>query len=259
MNLNRTASAALLAASTVAGTAAAAFDPTMHSVTGNLSSFSTLIMSLDIATTSYNFPFDTNQFNTSGFVREINGQPVENTGLVTNVYQVNQQTSIGGLTLGVGDMVFAYTIDLVSASTNTVTSLSEFQVGGLSFLGSDVMDGSLILGRGFLMPGAGVDTPLGNPGDFSDLGAAGSSLDWQWGPTVAEQLGNSESITLLMFTSAANIGNGLANFIAPPIQAPGVSPVATGAPVLIPVLIPAPGVTGLFVAFGAMHLGRRRR
>lgn len=259
MNRSMLTSAALLASASIAGSASAVFDPGMYSVNQNLASFTNLIATLDIASTSYNFPFDNMQYTTSGYVREVGGNPIDTTGLVTNVYQVTQQTMVGGsFTLNVGDMIWAYTIDLVSASANTVASLSEFQVGGLSFLGTDVMDGSLVLGRGFLTPGAGVDTPIGNAGDFEDLGMFGSSLDWQWSDSVSEQLGNEETITLLMFTSAALIGEGVANFIAPPIQAEGVDPVANGAPVLIPIAIPAPGAAGMLMGLGMLAARRRR-
>lgn len=251
------ATTAILGSASLAGSASAVFDPAMYSV-ADIGSFTNLVATLDIASTSYSFPFDNGQYTTSGYVREVGGQVIDSTGLVTNVYEVTQQTNIGGLTLNAGDMIWAYTIDLVSASTNTVTSLSEFQVGGLSFLGTDVMDGSLVLGRGFLTPGAGVDTPIGNPGDFEDLGMFGSSLDWQWSDDVAMQLGNDETITLLMFTSAALIGEGLANFIAPPIQANGVDPIANGAPVLIPIAIPAPGAAGVLLGFGLFSSRRRR-
>jgi len=246
-----------LAVGVFAGSASAVFDPTMYSV-GDISSFTNLVATLDVADTAYNFPFDNGQFTTSGYVREVGGNVIDSTGLVTNVYQVTQQTDLGGLTLNAGDMVWSYTIDLVSASTNTVSSLSEFQVGGLSFLGTDVMDGSLVLGRGFVTPASGVDTPIGNAGDFEDLGGFGSSLDWQWSDDVSMQLGNEETITLLMFTSAALIGEGLANFIAPPIQASGVDPIANGAPVLIPTAIPAPGAVGV-LGMGALCVIRRRR
>ena len=256
--LTRQFIAPAFAMSALAGSASAVFDPAMYSV-ADIASFTNLVATLDIASTSYSFPFDNGQYTTSGYVREVGGQVIDSTGLVTNVYEVTQQTNIGGgLTLNAGDMIWAYTIDLVSASTNTVTSLSEFQVGGLSFLGTDVMDGSLVLGRGFLTPGAGVDTPIGNPGDFEDLGMFGSSLDWQWSDDVAMQLGNDQTITLLMFTSASLIGEGLANFIAPPIQANGVDPIANGAPVLIPIAIPAPGAAGVLLGFSLFSSRRRR-
>lgn len=258
MNRSTFASAAALASATFAGSVLAAFDPGMYAVNQNLATFTNLVATLDIASTAYNFPFDNTQYTTSGYVREVGGNPIDTTGLVTNVYQVTTQTDIGGFTLNVGDMIWAYTIDLVSASSNTVTSLAEFQVGGFSFLGTDIMDGSLVLGRGYLTPDGGVNTPLGNPGDFEDLGALGSSLDWQWSNDVALQLGNDETITLLMFTSAALIGEGHANFIAPPIQADGVDPIANGAPVLIPIAIPAPGAAGVFVGLG-LFASRRRR
>ena len=257
--LKRVCLAPMIGSFALAGSASAVFDTTMYSVSENLATFTNLVGTLDIASTAYNFPFDNMQYSTSGYVREVGGNPIDTTGLVTNVYQVTSQTTVGGgFQLNAGDMIWAYTIDLVSASANTVASLAEFQVGGFSFLGTDVMDGSLINGYGFLTPGAGVDTPLGNPGDFEDLGGLGSSVDWQWSNDVAFQLGNDETITLLMFTSAALIGEGVANFIAPPIQAAGVDPVANGAPVLIPIAIPAPGAAGLLVGMGLMAARRRR-
>ena len=253
------ASTVLIASAGLAGSASAVFNPAMNAVAQPLSSFTNLVATLDIASTAYDFPFDNTQFTNSGYIRSVGGTEIDRTGLVTNVYQVTQQTNVGGgLTLDAGDMVWAYTIDLVSASTNTVSSMSEFQVGGFTFLpDGDVMDGSLVLGRGFV--DTSVNTPIGNPGDFEDLGSLGSSLDWQWGADVASQLANDDTITLLMFTSAANIGDGFANFIAPPIQADGVSPVANGAPILIPTTIPAPGAMGLLLGFGLAGATRRRR
>lgn len=264
MNHKLITSAAGLAMVSIAVSASAAFDSTMYSVGADLSSFSNLISSLNITDTLYDFPFDATQFTTSGYVREVNGNPIDTTGLVTNVFQVNQQTMFtqgaSSITLNAGDMVWAYTIDLVSASSNTVSSMNEFQVGGFTFLpDGDVMDGSVVLGRGFLTPDAGVSGPLGgNSGDLSDLGDLGASLDWQWSDLVANQLGNDQTITLLMFTSAANIGNGFANLLAPPIQADGVDPAAIGAPVLIPTAIPAPGSSVMFLGLGLFARRRRR-
>ena len=248
----------------VAGSSSGALtDATMYSVPG-LAPFTNLVATLDMAAT----PFGTGAvFQSSGHVRTIGGTVVDRTGLVTNVYEVTQQTTLapGGLSLGAGDMIFSYTIDLVSASASTVDTLGEFQVGGFTFIpGLDAMDGSSILGRGFLTPAlsvTGLSTPLGgNAGDLEDLASLGSSLDWQWSNDPTQQLDNSQSITLLMFTSRASIGVGEANLISPPIQQLGVNPVLNGAPVLIPTaIIPAPGGGAAFLLVGLVASIRRRR
>ena len=251
------ASAAAVAIAMVSA-ASAGFDASMYEISG-LAPFTNLVASQDMAST----PFATSSaFTGSGFVRMAGGQILDTTTLVTNVYRVTGATTLapGGPTLGAGDMIFAYTVRLVSSSATTVQSLMKFQVGGLSFIpGSDVMDGAAVLGRGFLTAGVGVDAPNGGSAtDLESVGVFGASHEWQWGNDPASHLGNGEAITLLLFTGRASVGVGFANLIAPLTQ-PGVNPALNGAPVLIPTaVIPAPGAVGLLGLAGAMALRRRR-
>ncbi len=253
----------------VSGSVHAAFDPAMYSVGSSLTSFSSLNQSLDIASTPYNFPFQAGTFVRSGYVSTLGTVELSRTQLVTDVYTVTQASTFSqgasSITLNPGDMIWAYTITLVDASTQTVKSLSQFQVGGGAFApGTDVMDGSVIKGRGVATPGVGVSSPLGgNAGDLEDLSGFGipfASLDWSWDIATANQLLNSQTITMLMFTGAANIGNGFANMIGNPAQqGTGSDPVANGAPVLIPIAIPSPGAAGVLFGGFALLAGKRRR
>ncbi|MEC9372549.1 MAG: hypothetical protein VYC34_01845 [Planctomycetota bacterium] len=237
------------------------FDPAMYG-SPDPSTYGTLIASLDIDDTAYDFPFAAS-FSSSGFVNVFNGFELDRTDLVSNVYRVTSQTTVmsGGdmLTLNPGDNVYAYTIRLVEASTNTVSTMSEFQVGALDFSGATIgMDETLIRGRGFVTPGSGVQTPLGgNAGDLSAIGNFGSSLDWEWSTDASGQLMNDETITLLMFTTASMPIEGLANFSGPPGQQSVGDPNANGAPALVPT-IPGPGAITLLGAAG-LCLGSRRR
>ncbi|RMH27955.1 MAG: hypothetical protein D6693_04280 [Planctomycetota bacterium] len=258
MARNTLTRAAVLGAAIVATPALAAFDPGMHQV-ADLAPFTNLVATLDMNAT----PFAAGAaFTQSGFVRSAGGAILDATTLTTRVYRVTQATSVGqgGPALAEGDLVFAYSLRLVSQSAATVQSLLTFEVGGLSFIpGSDVMDASIVRGRGLLTPGPGVVAPgAGDPGDLEDLGAFGASHDWRWSLDPAQQLDNGQAVTLLMFTGPAAIGAGYANLIAPPTQ-PGVNPVLNGAPVLIPTaVVPAPGAVGVLGLAGLAALRRRR-
>ncbi|RMH25005.1 MAG: hypothetical protein D6693_09400 [Planctomycetota bacterium] len=264
-----------VAALIIARPACAAFEAgSMHEV-ADLAPFTNLVASLDVASTPFNFPFDSALFTNSGFVRNVldaNGNPIaelDRTELRTDVYRVNQQTQLapGGLTLEVGDMVFAYTIRLVSASGNTVSAVDEVQVAGANFLGTDSMDLGLLKARGFLTPSPGVVAPISSvspavPDDFSLFGLDGGQLEWNWfqsDPT--QQLGNSETITLLMFTGQASIGSGFMNLAATLASSTGpFDPTVEAAPVLIPIsfVVPTPGAATL-VGLACLTALRRRR
>jgi len=253
----------IVAAGSVCTVANAAFDSAMYNVSQSLASFSTQIAELDLATTGYNFPFG-GSFTNSGYVDEgPGGIELDRTELVARVYRVTTATTfmMGGdsITLDVGDNVYAYTVRLVQESLNTVHTMSEFQVGGFNFLGTDMMDASLVNGRGFLTPASGVGTPMGGlASDLEDLPGLGASHDWRWPNTAMDQLDNSEEITLLMFTDPSLVGMGVANFLAPPGQPAGVDPSASLAPTLIPI-IPGPGPAALgMLALGVVGARRRR-
>lgn len=248
--------AAAAAAIGAGAPALAAFNGTMQQMSQATLDSYTLLQSLNIADTAFQFT-PGGSFTTSGYVNEIAGNVFDQTELTSRVYRVTSQTNLAnGLTLNVGDNVFAYTIRLVEDSANTVNSLREFQVGLLDFFGGTVMDGSVVTGYGHVT--TSVSTPVANANDFEDLGAFGASLDWQWGPADVDQLDNNEAITLLMFTMPTLIGEGIGNFAAPPGQPTGVDPLATGAPVLIPI-VPAPGGALALGALGIACAARRRR
>ncbi|TVQ32540.1 MAG: hypothetical protein EA376_05415 [Phycisphaeraceae bacterium] len=244
-----------------AGQAQSAFDPAIYT-TPDPAGFGTQIAELDLADTSYSFT-PSGSFTSSGYVNEFNGLIFDSTELVSRVYRVDTETTFSqgaeSITLQPNQLVFSYTIRLVEESPNTVFSMREFQVGLLNFVGGDIMDGSAILGRGVVTPDAGVAAPVGgNPLSFEDLGMFGSSLDFEW-PTgdLSAQLGNEQSITLLMFSRARPIGEGLGTFIAPAGQQTGVDPIAGNMPTLIP-LVPGPGAAALFGLAGLIGLRRTR-
>ena len=256
--------ASAMCAIVATGTASAAFNTTIFQV-ADLTPFTNLVQTLDITSTPYNFPFQTPLFTSSGYVRSLpDGTELDRTQLVSSVFEVTQQVSLGtGVTLNAGDMVFSYEIRLVSTSTNTVDTMDEFQVQGFSSGPADIMEGSLIKGRGVLAAAAGVDSPLGGTAlDFSDFGQFGSILDFQWSEDPTLQLDNSETITLLMFTSHSGIGTGQANLLAPLSTSLGsFDPRADGAPVLIPIaMVPAPGGASLLtLGLAGWSIRRRRR
>ncbi len=246
-----------------AAAAQAAFNPAMHPGSSP-ASYGTLLQSLDISP-SYDFQAPANisaGFSSSGFYEDFSGDKTE---IVSRVYRVDttQIFDPGGvdqLIVPAGSLAFSYTIDLVTASTNTVKTVSEFQVGLLNFDpfdGVEGMDASAVIGRGF-NAGGGIDGPLGgDAGDLGVVGTFGSSHDWRWAIEAASQLENDQTIELIMFTLPRLIREGVGSIKAPPGQNAGADNAVSNFPVLIPA-IPAPGA-GITLAFGALAMGRRRR
>jgi hypothetical protein len=160
---------------------------------------------------------------------------------------------LDSITLNAGDRVFAYTITLVEASATTVQSIVEFQVGRV---GGDIADGGLIKGRGFIVNG-GIQSPVGgNASDFQDIGFLWSH-DWVWGPEHANQLQNSQTLTVLLFTEPAFATPGLGVLGNNPGQVAGVDG-SSNIPVLVPT-IPTPGGAALGLIAGVLCTRRTRR
>lgn len=192
-----------------------------------------------------------------------NGLGQDTTNVTSNVYNVSSAMNLnqGGdvLTLNPGDKVYAYTITLVESSATTVQTLEEFQVGLASFIGGAFMDGDLVKGRGFV--DTGVNGPAGgDPSDFENFGAPfGSSLDWQWPGLEAQQLGNEQTITLLMFTENSVPFEGIGDLRAPTGQISGGGHISNLVPVLIPTTVPTPGAATFGVIAGVLCARRSRR
>jgi|GEM_PF-5673629 len=179
------------------------------------------------------------------------------TNVVTNVYKVPSamvlNQGLDSITLNAGDRVFAYTITLVEATATTVQAIEEFQVG---HVGGDFADGGLIYGRGFIT-NAGVQNPLGgNATDFNDLGFLWSH-DWVWGPQIADQLQNEQTLTVLLFTDPALSTPGLGVLGNTPGQVLGVDG-SSNIPVLVPT-IPVPGAAAFGLFAGVLCTRRSRR
>lgn len=274
-----------------AGSASAAYQNNMFNTPLDPSSYGTLLASMDAndpasvtaaghltngaPTGPWEWPFDANNFTTSGYRDSFdnNGTEVivDETQLISEVYQVNspQSFSDGGdqIDLLPGDRVYAYRLRLVHDSANTLNSMFEFQAIGAALAGTnESLATSLIIGRGvFLSDFYGGATPAaGNipdalAGDFETFGggAFGGKMDFQWTGPDSDQLQNNEEITLLLFARGPQqVGYGNATFVGDPGQVTGVDPNANGAPILIPV-IPSPGALAL--AGVAMVAGIRRR
>jgi len=261
---------ALVPLGAAVGLAQASFNAAMLEVSSPLTDLGASIQSLDIDDTSFQYSFRASSgFTTSGFSLDVGGDVIDRTEFRTDVFRVGAQTTInsGGdsLTLNQNDLIFAYTIRLVADSTSTVEAVSELNVSGFSPF-SDVMDQSLIKGRGFLTPDAGVGTPLGSdPTDLTTV-SDGASLEWTWGGPVAEQLDNGETITLLMFTDPARVGLGFSNFFsftgleASNVDTQASTPPDNLVPALIPIPIPTPGALVIgALAIGTAGLARPRR
>ena len=176
------------------------------------------------------------------------------THVTTNVYNVANSMILnqGGdsITLGAGDRVFAYTITLVRANANTVASIEEFQVG------AGGSDGNLINGRGYISNG-GVESPVGgNASDFTDLGFFWAH-DWLWGPEIADQLQNEQTLTVLLFADPSIAVPGTGVIGTNPGQVTGADG-SSNIPVLVP-QIPTPGTFAFGLIAGAFGIKRSRR
>lgn len=271
---------------------ATAYVNTMYNVPSDPSSFGSPIASLNITSTSWDFPLDPNEIsqgkkdsgfkaeilNASGFPIALDPNPAVNpkkTTLQTDVYSVTAPTLLvdgsGNLQLLPGDLVFAYRIRLVGNNANTVETLQEFGVQGFGgdLGGFGAFDSSIVLGRGYTIsglvnpPGVG-DFPVADPSDFEEgdfwgPGSEYSSLEWNWEfGNQAAQLANAREITLLMFARGAIVTDGFAKFAGVSGQAGSTtSTVANNAPILIPI-VPSPGSVALLGAAGIMATRRRR-
>jgi hypothetical protein len=276
---------------TIAG-AADAYVNTMYSAGFDPDAqFGAPFASLDIASTSWNFPLDQNEIDQgkkdSGFLAEIldpSGNPLvldpgtspNTTSLRTDVYRVSSPVTItdpsGDLDLLPNDLVFAYTIGLVGNNGNTLETLQEFKVKGVDdnppfFSGDGAFTEDILLGRGFTLAGLSNPTaanraPVAVDGDLEVdqlFGANLSSLEFNWTFSgQSEQIRNTEEITLLVFARGAIVVDGLASFAAVSGQAgQGTSMVANDAPILIPT-VPGPGAASVFALAGLAACRRRR-
>ncbi len=259
-----------------------AFVSTMYNVGFDPASVGTLVQSLDVANTSYQFTVPTGTTN-SGFLAEIivGGVPVapdpgvspNTTSIVSEVFSLDSPVvlndPIGGpLTLDAGDLIFSYTIRLTGANGNTVNSVSSFEVqsrtptfpGGTN---SDIFDASVVNGRGFGTTGltaatTGGPADIDGSGDLTAVPGFASSLDFDWANDFSTQLQNGESIRLLMFTENVPIEQGFGELTAPPGQTdPDTARIANAIPVLVPV-IPAPASLTLLAIAGTAASRRRR-
>lgn len=268
---------------------ASAFVDTMYAAPTDPSTYGNLVASKDILSTSWFFPVGAGKLD-SGYVAETvdgSGNPTGidfgtnpfMTTIVSDVYEVTTPTSIpdgsGNLNLQVGDLVFAYRIQLVGNNTNTVESMYEFSVGGIEAGsmwdsngdGDGYFDSNIVLGRGYTVDGLAIPAvaaPATETGDFfsGDLGiglGSFSQLDfgWEFG-NQSNQLQNAEQITLLMFTRGAIIADGFGKLTGVSGQAaPTTDQNANRAPLLIPA-IPAPGALALAGLVGLASARRRR-
>ncbi len=275
---------AALAALTVP---ALAYVNTMYTGATDPSSYGSLVASLNITSTGWDFPVDQNELDqgktNSGFKAEmlIGGGPnypvdplvnPNRTSLQTDVYSVTAPTVIpngaGNMNLLPGDLVFAYRIRLVGVSSNAIDTLQEFGIGGLGteFGGYGAFDSSIVLGRGYSVAGLSTPStqfPVENIGDFEEEnygpGWEMSSLEFNWPfGNQSAQMGNGKRITLLVFARGATFTDGWAKFAGVSGQASqSTSTVANNAPVLIPV-VPTPGASVLAIAAGVFASRRRR-
>lgn len=265
MALNRS-NAALTVALLVGTTSSAfaAFSPGMRDISSDPSGwgFATNIASLDSASTGFNYAAN------SGFSWSFLGAEQDRTDVITDVYRITSAHTFnpgGGaqeITVSPGELVFAYRLTLVEANAATVTSLREAQVLGVPAFGFgvDVLDSTLLRAQGFVTNGHGRNPTSGN---ISDAAPFGSSLDFEWGGGLAQNLLNDQTIVMLMFTDPATIGQGVMSLTAPAGQLGGLtgSTEAGGnvvaPPVLIPV-VPSPGAIMLCGIGMGVFASRRR-
>lgn len=188
----------------------------------------------------------------------------DQTELLTEVFRVNTPTSVGTgpntINLVPGDMVFAYTIELVTAVPNTtITSLDKFSVSGIPLFGNgdDVMWHENVKGLGWVNTIS--DTPTST--QLTGAGGLGGFADYNWIAGDDFNLDNDQTITLLMYTGPSAIGLGRGNFSAPPGQPGGLDEIVQGnaaAPLVLIPKIPAPGAASLVALAGLASLRRRR-
>ncbi len=189
----------------------------------------------------------------------------DRTDVITDVYRVTASHTFnpgGGaqeITVSPGELVFAYRLTLVESNANTITSLREAQVIGapLFGFGEDEMDASFLRAQGFVSTLHGRNPVSGN---ISDAAPFGSSLDFDWGGGIAQNLLNDQTIVMLMFTDPAAIGRGVLNLSAPAGQLGGLTGQANGIeapPILIPI-IPSPGTLALCALGIGIGASRRR-
>ncbi len=271
---------------TAAGSAHA-FVPTYYQLASDPGAlFGSPIQSLDIASTSWDFPLDGATKKDSGFKAEIldpNGFPLipdpgvnpNTTSLRSDVYRVSSPTTVGGgFDLLAGDLVFAYRLRLTGNNANTVETLQEFSVGGIEpgsifDVNGDAggfFDQTIVTGRGFSVAGlanptAGFPEDTGNNFDVTTIPGFGSfsQVDFDWGQgDQASQLQNAEEITLLLFARNAIVTNGFGKFVGVSGQAGATTDtVANNAPILIPTF-PSPGAASLLLGAGLVAARRRR-
>lgn len=257
-----------------AGAASASNLTTLYDVSEPLTNFSTLVDSLDIDSTSYQYGDILQGGATeSGHDRnadEVLGTPIpgteDRTSIVSRVYDVTSSRTfnMGGdsITVNPGDKIFSYTVRLVNSGTDTVDNLFQFKIQGLFGLPgvAEPLPGSLLDGFGFSTPGVGVATPLSGDSSINSFGAIGSFVDYVWdGADANNQLRNSEEIELLLFTSSDFAVPGIAEIAsAEPVPA-GQSGLAFQIPILVPSFTPTPGPVALgLLAMGGAAARRRR-
>ncbi len=268
--------ALMTAATALVGVSSAhAYVNTMYNVGFEPSTIGTQIAFLDSSGYDYNDPanLDPGRLD-SGFTADIldgGGSPIATIGttsLVTRVFRVDTPTTLtdtsGDLDLAAGDMVFAYTIDLVGLSPNAVETLSNFNIFASTVTvpnNSDIFTNDNVLGRGFTTAGLLNGTsaaPESQAFDFGNVAGVISTLDWAFPATQADQMPNGTSITFLMFTRPSLVEVGLSGFSGEPGQAPVTTDsTANGVPVLVPI-VPAPGAIALAGLAGIAAMRRRR-
>lgn len=219
--------------------------------------FADFVTSLDAASTGFDYPVD------SGFalVDNVLGE-LDRTDVVSEVYRFNADNTFddgtNSLDLFEGDLAFVYRVTLVQSSAQTVTSLTEAQVIGVPAFGfgQDVMAGNLLIGQAVVDNGSN----LPGSGNFDDAGVFGSSVDFEWPGADVDNLDNSTTAVLILFSRPAAIGEGVLNLFAPPGQPNNLTGIAQadGAPPILIPIIPAPGGVALG-AVGLLAVARRRR
>lgn len=223
------------------------------------------IARLELNKDTHDWTFSPSANTQSGHEINVGSVEVDATELDSVVYRVGSEVTFnqGGdsITLNAGDLIFEYRIRLVNSGVNTITTVEEFEIVGTPLLGLDALDSDAIKGRGAWRPDSNVPLPQPNSADLLPLGPGnGAFLDFVWDSSDVNQPTNSEEISLLLFTSPRQIGNGWASFFSSPSQPlPNTIDDDTDRnPILIPI-IPAPATSLAFVlAVGSVSARRRR-